>query len=362
MVVINLTDTISTDFYAIMYLRHYISLFVAFGLCSCEIIPTVKEADLDIVRNYDFFCNTLEREYAFNNVDAEYWQILKSDFRQRAAYITEDSILFNLLAELSDSLKDGHISIESPTSSYHCFSWRDGQMVDYIDSIARKTIPNPETIGKITLFGIVPGTEIAYFRYPDFNKILTKDNYRRLDAIFGIADGIIIDIRSNYGGNIIVAEALASHFYSETTLIGFNHFGISDSDKMTYPCIITPSATYNWSGIPIIILIDGSTYSAANYFVLCMKQSLDVVTIGGKSGGGAGFAVTRELPNGWLFSFPVGDTLNPEMQSIDKGLYPDCEVHLDSASVSHSCDNIIETALSILNNRMPNIMDADYLW
>lgn len=325
--------------------RHIITLLVAIGICSCELQPTYVEADMDIARNFDCFCNILEEEYNFNNIGVEEWIQLKSGFRKRALVAQNDSLLFELLKELTDSLKDGHLALGSQYGEYQCMTWRKGRREDFQDSLIRYVLPQPQYIGKTTLFGLIPDTDIAYLRYPSFSKIFTEDNYRRLDAVFSRADGIIIDIRSNYGGNALLAEKMASHFYSAKTLIGYNTFCAAiEGETKTFPCEISPSDRYRWADIPIVILIDGYTFSAANYFVLCMKQNPCVVTMGCHTGGGAGFPVTRELPNGWLFSFPKGDTLDLFGKSIDSGIAPDHNVHLDPSIAVQSRDNIIESA------------------
>ncbi|MGM9785922.1 MAG: S41 family peptidase [Candidatus Cryptobacteroides sp.] len=329
--------------------RHIITVLVALVLCSCEVLPTCVEADMDIARNFDCFCNILEEEYSFSNIGVGEWPRLKSVFRERALAARNDSFLFELLKELSDSLKDGHLALGSQYGAYQCMTWREGRREDFQDSLIRYVLPQPQYIGKTTLFGLIPDTDIAYFRYPSFSKIFTEDNYRRLDAVFSRAGGIIIDIRSNYGGNALLAEEMASHFYSEKTLIGYNTFGASiEAETKTFPCEISPSDRYRWADIPVVILIDGCTFSAANYFVLCMKQNPCVVTMGCHTGGGAGFPVTRELPNGWLFSFPKGDTLDMSRNSIDSGIAPDYDVHLDPSIAAQSRDNIIETACKYL--------------
>ncbi|MGN1210175.1 MAG: S41 family peptidase, partial [Candidatus Cryptobacteroides sp.] len=233
---------------------------------------------------------------------------------------------------------------------YRCTSWKEDSPPDFADSLIMGYLPHPEYIGVVTYYGFIGDGTVAYLRFPDFNKIFTKYNYTRLDAVFSRASAIIVDIRQNMGGNSVIAETFASHFHNREVTVGYHLFnnGRHSSQQTEYPAIVIPSDEFNWSGKPVSVLTDWGTYSSANYFVLCMRQHPSSTIIGGITGGGAGLAVTRELPNGWQVNLSSGDTLDPNRNSVENGIVPDVTVRLDAEDAANGKDTIMEEALRAL--------------
>lgn len=328
-----------------------LAVLVATALaCGCGMESACSEPDNSVRANFDAFWTIFDREYAlFSSKDVD-WDRIYAEYSP----LVENSDLFSVLTEIADRLQDGHIRLNSPERTFRCTSWKEGWPVDFQEGLPLNYLENPEYIGKVTFFGFLPDGRTAYLRYPDFTKILTDYNYSRLDRVFSRASGIIVDIRQNIGGDNMLAEKMASHFYDRETVVGSHAFncGRRSTEMRLYPAVISPSEDFNWSGRNVVVIADRGSYSSANYFVICMRRNPRVKIVGGVTGGGAGLAITRELPNGWLVSLSTGDTLDPDGNSIENGIEPDVTVHLDASDAAAGRDSLIEAAMDCLYSQM----------
>ncbi|MCC8134124.1 MAG: hypothetical protein LIP04_11505 [Tannerellaceae bacterium] len=68
----------------------------------------------------------------------------------------------------------------------------------------------------------------------------------------------------------------------------------------------------------------------------------------GQEGGGSGFPITSELPNGWSVRFPTSPILDVNKQHTEFGIAPDVEVSLDAAWEEKGGDALIEKALELI--------------
>jgi carboxyl-terminal processing protease len=108
-------------------------------------------------------------------------------------------------------------------------------------------------------------------------------------------DRIILDLRGNPGGNLVLAAATRDRFLRERTVLGSIRYSIGGGDlSEPFPLVGAPAGDrVRWSG-RLVVLTDSLTFSAAEDFLLGL-QGLDHVTVVGQpSGGGSGRA--RALP------------------------------------------------------------------
>ena len=100
----------------------------------------------------------------------------------------------------------------------------------------------------------------------------------------------------------------------------------------------------NWDK-PIIILTNRMSYSATNEFICRMKYAPNAKIVGDKTGGGGGFPLSSELPNGWMVRFSASPMFNAEMEHTEWGIDPDKKVDMNIADKLAGMDTIIEEAV-----------------
>jgi C-terminal processing protease CtpA/Prc len=80
--------------------------------------------------------------------------------------------------------------------------------------------------------------------------------------------------------------------------------------------------------IPVVILTNKRTYSAANFFVANMKYFPNVTVMGTTTGGGGSPRQTSVLPNGWTYTFPCSRSYDIRYNSLEQGVTPHIEIVL----------------------------------
>lgn len=121
------------------------------------------------------------------------------------------------------------------------------------------------------------------------------------EALTGLrdVDRLILDLRGNTGGNLMLATETRRRFLRERTLLGTIRFTCGDGtlagpvELWDEPCV----DRVRWEG-ELVVLTDPLTYSASEDFLLGLQGLPHVTVVGQRSGGGSGRPRTiRVLPD-----------------------------------------------------------------
>ena len=106
--------------------------------------------------------------------------------------------------------------------------------------------------------------------------------------------------------------------------------------------------------IPVIILTDGNTASAAEILTGAMRDYKKATTVGTTTYGKGIIQNTYNLGDGSAVEFTCGEYFLPNDESIhEKGIEPDMEVELDEeAYVNEGKDNQLDVALKELEKQL----------
>lgn len=257
--------------------------------------------------------------------------------------------LFEVLAQMIDTLRDGHVNLYSSFDVSASRSWYEGYPTNYSSSLMYKYLGDYKTAGGLIYNRVVGHDNIGYIRYSSFSNSFSGANMYYVLQYFKDCDGIILDVRSNGGGSLTNSYLLASTFMDTTTHIGYwqhkigkGHYDMSEPEPIYVQQNEMP---YKWHK-PVVVLCNRQSYSATNMFVNCMRYAPHATIIGGITGGGGGMPLSYELPNGWMIRFSSVRMMDRDMQSIEPGIRPNEEVTLTSKDK----DDIVERAIEIVNS------------
>ena len=321
-------------------------LAITVSFTSC-----VKEDEQSNTRqgNFEALWKILDEHYCFfNDKQKEYgldWNAVYHKYKVRVNEQITNEQLFEVFSNMLAELRDGHVNLSTSYDYARYWSWHEDYPQNFSDELERQYPGTDYRIAAGLRYRILDDN-IGYLRYSSFVNGFGDGNLDDVLSYFMLCRGLIIDIRNNGGGDLTYAEKLASRFVSEKTLVGYMQHktgpGHNDFSDME-PMYLEPSARIRWHK-PVCVLTNRSVFSAANEFVMYMKQLPQVSIVGDHTGGGAGMPFSSSLPNGWGVRFSACPSYDAQRQSTEFGIAPDYQVNLTDDDLRRGEDTIIEFA------------------
>jgi carboxyl-terminal processing protease len=185
---------------------------------------------------------------------------------------------------------------------------------------AEVTLPNvshkTETVG---------GRKLGYVRLLSFSEGAHGQLANALRRVQGEgAKGIVLDLRHNPGGLLEGAVRTASLFLPEGRVV------VSTKSRSQ------GESTYETNGerrskLPLVVLIDGGTASAAEILTAALADDGDAEVVGTTSFGKGVFQEERTLSNGGALKLTVGEYFTPKGVNLAEshGIHPDVKAQDD---------------------------------
>ncbi len=101
---------------------------------------------------------------------------------------------------------------------------------------------------------------------------------------------------------------------------------------------------------PIALLVGNNTASAAEHFVLALRELSHVTVVGSPTAGALGSTKQGQLPNGWTYQLTISKVVSVDMISYEgTGIPPDLAVDpSDSIDVR---DMVLEKGIEVLTEK-----------
>lgn len=316
-------------------------------MASCVADPDIQY-DNNARGNVEALWHIIDEKYCFVEEKGLDWDGVLPVYLELADSVKNQRQLFKLLAQMIDTLQDGHVNLYSSFDVSHSTAWYDSYPVNYNSDLLYKYLGTDYMTAGSLYYNKVKGHEdIGYIRYTSFSNSFGSTNMYYVLTYFEDCKGLIVDVRQNGGGSLENAYKLASTFMEETTHVGYwqhktgpEHDAFSELEPLY---VDSTDMTVKWLR-PVAVLCNRHSYSATNMFVNCMRYAPNATTVGGKTGGGGGMPLSYELPNGWMVRFSSVRMTDRDKVSIEEGIVPNHEVTL----VSEDKDDIIEEAIRLL--------------
>jgi len=174
----------------------------------------------------------------------------------------------------------------------------------------------------------LPGTEVADVRIAGFEDHMSDDLRAALQEIGREHQkGIILDLRGNPGGALDEAIQVTSQF-----LAGGNVLLVKNARGKITPIPVKPGGLA--TNIPMAVLIDGGTASAAEILAGALRDAHRAELIGERTFGTGTVLSEFPLPGGSAILLAVEEWLTPNGQSFwHKGISPQIPVALPPDAV-----------------------------
>jgi hypothetical protein len=320
-------------------------------LFSCkDIIVTEPDTNLNL-QDFESAWKRVNDIYPYLEFKNINWDSVYNVYKPRAESAHGDDI-YIVLGDLLAELKDGHVFYKTNGGAevypyYPKRHFKDRHA--YSPFVVRKYF-NKELI--ITEYGsmeyeIIPGN-IGYLFISDFH----EDNfpvefYTALEYLRN-TKGLIIDIRQKRGGNYQNIEAVVQRFITKPLE---RNEAYRDGVKLDFQPFV-PQGSFQYIK-PVVVLINGSTFSAGEFTTEILKQLPHVTAVGDTTGGGSAGGGDESI-----FSLPSGKSISVDFIDFRRydglpwewlGVPPDIRIVQTEKDIIAGRDKQLEYAINFLN-------------
>ncbi|MGN6586875.1 MAG: S41 family peptidase, partial [Solirubrobacterales bacterium] len=154
------------------------------------------------------------------------------------------------------------------------------------------------------------------------------------------AEGIVLDLRHNPGGLLDEAVLSASLFLPEDEVV------VSTKSR-TQGDSVHKTSGGRVTSLPVVLLIDGGTASAAEILAAALADDEGATVVGTRSYGKGLFQEERDLANGGALKLSIGEFFTPNGINLAKshGIHPEVKVEDNPAT---PVDEAKQRALGVL--------------
>jgi carboxyl-terminal processing protease len=153
------------------------------------------------------------------------------------------------------------------------------------------------------------------------------------------AEGIVLDLRGNGGGLLEEAVLTASIFLPKDEVV-------VTTDSRTQGHAVYKTTGENLPAVPVVVLIDRNTASAAEILTAALADDAGAKVVGTRSYGKGVFQQEIGLSNGGALKLTIGEYFTPDGVNLAQsgGIHPDVHAH-DNPSTPR--DEALERALGV---------------
>ena len=333
----------------------YIALLsLLFLSCDELFLGSDPKAD-DPLLAFDEFYSQVDTKFSFFSYLSQDFDSAFQINRNTLEENPSPEVLVEALQEMINLLGDGHSNVFlSSNAAISYTGWYDQYPVNTLSDISGY-FQNYIKVNQALEYGSL-NNNIGYIKVNTFSGSLPSSNYLEIDTILNEFEnkvGIIIDVRSNGGGNSNNADTLISRFNDEPRL-AFRARRREPSSRDSFgPWFekLTDVHSGNRFLKPVAVLTNRRSFSSTEWFVSGMRTIPHVTIVGDTTGGGSGNPVFAPLPNGW--SMRVSNTQKELPEGRDyqyEGIYPDIPVWVTTENSLAGIDTILERAIEAIRN------------
>lgn len=300
---------------------------------------------------FDDLWTEFDLRYGLFGVKDYDWDDAYDAHRPRVTDDMGDDALREVLQDLMRPLHDDHVWMWSGGEEFFSAYKADREPGEVDFDLIRSTMLTDPVVADDALTWGTLGDGVGYLRIHHFGAPDHRASMAAAMTDLATTRGLIIDARDNPGGHDSVAAGIAGCFADQTT--PFMRIRLRDGperDDFTDPIdwAIEPDADCRYDR-PVVLLTNTFTVSAGDVFAMGMSQLPRVTHMGEHTTGAFSDTIPRELANGWVYSFSVGDWRDQNDVSHEGvGIVPSIYVINNVKALSEGRDLAIERALQEL--------------
>jgi hypothetical protein len=315
---------------------------------GCEKALNLKDPAANATAVFDELWTVMDKHYSLFPYKGVIWDSTYTQFRGKVRDGMPEAELFGVLSDMLSTLKDGHVTLLSPTDTFTYLGFFKPYPYNFnYDNIINNYLQHDYSSSGPLIYKIASG--VGYLYYKSFADDVTDQQIDKVLTDMAQTKGLIVDVRNNTGGRTENADRISGRFITARTLVKLemNKTGAGHDDYTDpQPYYLAPAGAHY--GQPIVVLTNRACFSACNDFVLYLSGLPNVTQIGDQTGGGGGIPGDHILSNGWKLQYTATVTLSPAKVPVENGIVPDINITISPSDERNGKDPILEKAFQYL--------------
>jgi carboxyl-terminal processing protease len=356
---------------------------------------------------FDTAWELIYRQYFDPDLKAVDWERLRQVYRNQADTASNEAVLYQILGRMTAALEDGHTRVQSPEAvvmEAENVTVSIGLRGEWIDETFVVLEVNPfspaETAGirpgwvlskwEGIPFGTIGGRGTRYSVRKDQEVDLTfvdpQDGIRevslvgrdypaidpeearlindgtlyiRFDRFSGETaamfaeqmrsypdiSGLVVDLRTNRGGQLSALKDILSHFYAAPINVGEE----IERDGQSSPLRVQGSGRRAYEGA-LVVLVDRGSQSAAEVFAAAIQETGRGAVVGRRTAGNVLVSHRQTLPDGGELRISTHDYVTVTGKRLEgNGVEPDVRIEVELEDARQGTDRAVEMALQLVD-------------
>lgn len=259
--------------------------------------------------------------FEYKHVD---WKGQRAAYRARAQRARSQAEFINIAREMLEPLRDLHIWFVDPRGQI-VPTYRASNVANFDRDRWERALRDAGYVQRADGMG---DANVGGYAYLFIDRWSGTADLAALDlSLLRARDipGLIIDLRTNGGGNDATALAFASRFTTRPFAASYVRVRTGpEHEDLDVPTARMISPRGPWQYLrPVVIITGRAGLSATESFVAAMRTLPNVTVIGDTTGGASGNPATFALSAGWSFTVPQWIEFGPDRQPIEwRGVPP----------------------------------------
>ncbi len=237
------------------------------------------------------------------------------------------------------SLAEATKRIKGPEGTQVTLGVRGGKSGNVRElEITRAVVELPNVSSSVKKVG---GKELGYVRMLSFSEAAHAQLAKGIEKVEREgAEGVVLDLRHNPGGLLEEAVLSANVFLPKDEVV------VSTRSRTQGDSVHKTSGD-PISDLPVVVLVDGGTASAAEILAAALADDAGSTVVGTRTYGKGLFQEERDLSNGGALKLSVGEFFTPKGVNLAKshGIHPEVKAKDDPAT---PVDEAKQRALGVL--------------
>jgi carboxyl-terminal processing protease len=234
----------------------------------------------------------------------------------------------------------------SETDAVNLIHGQDGTVVSLL--IVRSGVAKPFTVrvtrGSIPDVLVSKTGSVGYIQFSVFGLQTATEFHGALTKLLSQhITSLIIDLRDNGGGYVETAQAIAGEFLPKDSVLLWERTNLGGGKYSDASTLVTTTGIAQH--LPIVVLVNGGTASAAEIFAAALREHGRAKTIGARTYGKDSVQEVLNFPDGSSLRITIHQWLTPDKHSISGGFLPDIVVNQPSVGA----DAQLQRAIQYLN-------------